>query len=34
VAKGQELTGAFIMRLQNCFRAAAITTEVMSFVPM
>jgi FixJ family two-component response regulator len=34
VAKGQELTGALIMRLQNCSRAAAITTEVMAFVPM
>jgi DNA-binding response OmpR family regulator len=34
VAKGQELTGALIMRLANYSRATAISKEVMVFVPM
>jgi DNA-binding NarL/FixJ family response regulator len=34
VAKGQELTSALIMRLQNYSRAAAINKDVMAFVPM
>jgi hypothetical protein len=32
VAKGQELTSAFIMRLTNYSRATAIDKEVMVFV--
>jgi FixJ family two-component response regulator len=34
VAKGQELTSALIMRLENHARAGAIDKEVMAFVPM
>jgi FixJ family two-component response regulator len=34
VAKGQELTSALIMRLENHARAGSINKEVMSFVPV
>jgi CheY-like chemotaxis protein len=34
VAKGQELTSALIMRLENHARAGAIDKEVMAFVPL
>jgi response regulator RpfG family c-di-GMP phosphodiesterase len=34
VAKGQELTSALILRLENHARAGAIDKEVMAFVPM
>jgi hypothetical protein len=34
VAKGQELTSALIMRLENHARAGAIDKEVMAFVPV
>ncbi len=34
VAKGQELTSALIMRLENHARTGAIDKEVMAFVPM
>jgi hypothetical protein len=34
VAKGQEMTGALILRLENHAKAGAIDKEVMAFVPM
>jgi hypothetical protein len=33
VAKGQELTAALIMRLENHAKAGLIDEEVMAFVP-
>jgi len=34
VARGQELTGALVMRLENYSKAGAIAKEVMAFVPL
>lgn len=34
VAKGQELTAALIMRLENCVEAGSLDKEVMALVPV